>query len=1473
MTYQLSRLRLASVGDRAARFTDLTLDVSSTVDGAGEPVDSILWLRNGGGKSSLLSLFFALLLPLRKDFMGKSVKRYLEDYVASGDTSHTVAEWVAQSDNSLPSPRLITGAVYEWVDRRKPVDPDRDREKLKGWYYTFFAVPGVLDLSNLPVHDEASRVRPMSEFARSLRETAASRPQQFSFAITEQRGQWMDKLAQRNLDPALFGYQKQMNHSEGGVAELFNFPSTDKFVDFLIDLTVDSTQPELVAANLRKVIEVLGRKPDLLVDRDFCAEMEGKLDTLAESHELAKEADRKAAEARQTAARLAGAFRSAATAQESDKEWFSAEEDRLRDDALRSDRERNRINDIANELSRIAALHRHTAAITAQNDAASTAIEAKNEDLAWEAVGPLAEQMEAERQAESVRRQMADVERQTAPLRAERDDAAATLKARYTKLAAEERTSEDLEAEAADNANSNAEAGESRELSNREQAAKAEVRAEELRGQVIKIGDAIDAAVDREDLPDAEAAPTVVLAESRTAKREKEKQLNTVREQRAARPALRTSLDGQRRNLASDRATKTTERDQLLIDHQTLAERVEELVTDARLAEVMQLEEGGRLDLWTEAVDLGAALTHAAAMAESAIVDTRVDAADDDRALDGLRADAFLPTTRDAQRAAEAIAATGVAARPGWELLRDLVTESQRAGALENAVVAELAAGVVVADADAEKARLAVQTHGWRSVAHVTVCTATQMQQMLNEAAPGWLVIPSDPALFDPVAAETARTERELRRQVQDRRIAELQGQAQADRALLRAVESLLRDCPSGHLQALETKIEEYRQAIDEIDAADGELLGRIAELDTRDSEDAAAEKRLTDEVAMLVGRIERLTILAAKVSELPELKQAIERFARDVDAYTAIAGEAAALAKEYRKAERAARERAAEHKSNRERYERDNRAISLLDVDREAVVTGPGDPLSVLQNRFGDLDSQWRTVASKSVLAERLQALIERSERAERTLAGHPREVRERATVLLGTGDGQDPERCAAARQRSRTAADQAQQELRSAELEFKQAQQEVTNRTPRDRLRHAQLEAEPASEAEARELAAARAAEATEMSGRVTALHREADQAGAAAIEAGTAAQVFAQRALRLADAAAPTAVPDDLVAFGGDDAQAEADTQAILNRLTTTTAVASSTGLQADKAIQAVRKLAAENRFSRIPDAIRDRFTGDEPTVLSERAAIRAGEMRVRRATIAGQLADVGRDQQLIVVEIAALVQDVLANLESAHRHSKLPGTLGGWADQHFLRIRFVRPSSEEDLHTRIDAVVDRIVAEKSKPEGLALLKRCVHEAVAPRGFSVKVLKPNSDLAVEPVDVTHLGKFSGGEKLTVCVALYCTLARLRAVNRGRGKAALGGTLVLDNPLGTASHVALLRLQRDVAAAHGVQLVYTTGVEDLGAVGQFPNVLRMRNAPGALRTRRYVVLEDRFEAAVEGVTSVRVMHDEVTDGATSWS
>jgi hypothetical protein len=60
-------------------------------------------------------------------------------------------------------------------------------------------------------------------------------------------------------------------------------------------------------------------------------------------------------------------------------------------------------------------------------------------------------------------------------------------------------------------------------------------------------------------------------------------------------------------------------------------------------------------------------------------------------------------------------------------------------------------------------------------------------------------------------------------------------------------------------------------------------------------------------------------------------------------------------------------------------------------------------------------------------------------------------------------------------------------------------------------------------------------------------------------------------------------------------------------------------------------------------------------------------------------------------------------------------------------------------------------------------------------------------------------------------------------------------------------------VRLQRDVAASHGVQLIYTTGVKDPAAVIQFPNVIRLDNRQGGTQGRRYIVAD--ADATVGGL------------------
>ena len=66
---------------------------------------------------------------------------------------------------------------------------------------------------------------------------------------------------------------------------------------------------------------------------------------------------------------------------------------------------------------------------------------------------------------------------------------------------------------------------------------------------------------------------------------------------------------------------------------------------------------------------------------------------------------------------------------------------------------------------------------------------------------------------------------------------------------------------------------------------------------------------------------------------------------------------------------------------------------------------------------------------------------------------------------------------------------------------------------------------------------------------------------------------------------------------------------------------------------------------------------------------------------------------------------------------------------------------------------------------------------------------------------MDIVNLAPLSGGEQLTAAILLSCTLAQLRA--RSRGGRRSSSVLILDNPIGRASRVRFLELQRDGGVA----------------------------------------------------------------------
>src|SRR5262249_21614389 len=140
----------------------------------------------------------------------------------------------------------------------------------------------------------------------------------------------------------------------------------------------------------------------------------------------------------------------------------------------------------------------------------------------------------------------------------------------------------------------------------------------------------------------------------------------------------------------------------------------------------------------------------------------------------------------------------------------------------------------------------------------------------------------------------------------------------------------------------------------------------------------------------------------------------------------------------------------------------------------------------------------------------------------------------------------------------------------------------------------------------------------------------------------------------------------------------------------------------------------------------------------------------------------------------------------------------------------------------LAGRMGAAIDAAVhADKRDPTAIVL--DAVRSAVVRRtaegehAFAVTIMKPNAAMFDTTVGVERLAtEFSGGQRPTAAILLYCTLAALRSYVRGQERSADPGVLFLDNPIGKANAEYLLDLQIAVAERHGVQLIYTTGISD---------------------------------------------------------
>lgn len=1489
--YELNRVRLYSIGPAGARYADTVLDLRGVGEPVAEPAPrqiglfgeepagphrrpapaGVLFLENGGGKSVLLKLIFSVMLPGHRNTLGGASSGVLRKFLLADDCGHVALEW----QHTVTGELIVVGKVSEWRGRQVSSDPRRFAEL----WYSFRPGPG-LTLDSLPVAERLAlageqrargRRRTMKGFRDAMTEAGKAHPY-LDLTFEEIHDRWNERLGELGLDPELFRYQREMNADEGEAAGLFAVKHDADFTDLLLRAVTDTRDTDGLADLVHGFAAKLGRRAELTAERDFTA---GSLDLLQRivdataARESVRETHR-AAERRTRRLVQAHVLRAA------------AERDRAQDLAVEvaaaasavtaAEADRTRHSLITAELT-----HRHAtlglAAATAEAAALRRElIDARTLHSAWQAAEAVLRLRAAADRAARVSVAIREAELDAAPALAARAQAAGALARALESaaLAAEERA--DQEELRAGELQHDGSAAQTEATAAATAAQKARSEAEHLRQRLAEVEQETAAAVEAGwiDATDSASNPTGDPARAALDASDAEKAAGAALEQvrAAAEHATARVRDAAaaeaRAELAAARAADARAAAERAhgAEHRTAAL----LAAEPRLADLLALtpyqetaEDGeGFLTpavLDSNAEDLRDQLDRAVATAERTLFDLRTAAADDTRILAALGDGGLLPPGPDVLATVEYLGEHGIPALPGWRYLAQSVDPADHDAIL--AARPELVDGVVVTDpASLDRARHALTAAALLPRSTVAVGTAAALVAPI-EAEPPFFLVPPNPAMHDERAADDERRELRTRATAREEHIRELAARLGHDRALAARLASWHAQCPPGTLADLVAAV---RAAADRAETAAAVLAAARAEHTEAETDHAAATtayeerreavqqaRRRADALAGLAFRLRERATWARRRRELAD-------DAAEYDQRQAFCAERARTCDE----DRRAAQRAADDARRTARTLRAERAELSALADDAPAPHGTAASLPALREAYRAASQVYEKVGVGADLRAE-QARAEGDEAAAATeLDRLTNKVRTRAEELLASPDGADgPARqAAAARAEELVATIEARSATASEQLG--RLRGEAERSAPADGETHTELPDElvPTDPEHAQVLlrtATTLLAERRELLDDARTGHadllRTFDAAQAAAAD-------FEELAGQLRDGLRDHTDEADQPAEPYLGSLAEARSGAAETRRTLRAAAAELSGaeLAVRDASDALIRHANAARYEAVRTPARQQIRELPTAALPEHAASWATAFAPRLRVLTDELTQLERNRGSIVDRLRGLVESSLATLRAAQRLSRLPEGLGEWSGQEFLRIRFEDPD-HATLVERLGEVIDeatRAAVRKNsdlRRDGMSLLLRGVAAAIGPRGVSVEILKPDAVLRAERVGVGQMSDvFSGGQLLTAAIALYCTMAALRANDRGQSQLRHAGTLFLDNPIGRANATYLLELQRAVADALGVQLIYTTGLFDTTALAEFPLVIRLRNDADLRAGLKYISVEEHL-------------------------
>lgn len=1451
---QLLKLRFVSLGHPQARMDDLLLGFQGP---DGRATDSTLWLRNGGGKSSILNLFFAILRPHKGEFLGgkaEAKQRSLNDYILPSDRAVAAAEWQldpAADSLGLESERFLTGVFYE---RR---DGSGDLRRL---FFSCRVAPEHPEstIENLPLYAASNGTRTrrtlgaFRESWRSLRD----RVPHLSVGDTENQREWQEVLEAARIDPELFSYQVRMNQREGGADELFRFAEAEDFIDFLLALALDPALGDRVGKNITAFRrELLQRKEQLVPERDLVVGLIARMGVVQGIRERREKLRAQLGEARDDL----GALDALATVRLNE---LGEEADRL--ETARAGHvtaAEDQTRQATTKRARAAQLKKHGAELRLarlQEEHEQVQEEwrgAQRLAKIWSAAVPLRRALQFEEKAKDQRRSLQQRESEHAPLRAELEIAAGRFASALTWRAQDHRRKGENARGAEKTARDEAREYRGQAVEAGKVQSQAETEAKGLEQRLATVESKRRQLV-REQLLGPEESPDAGVARWGTKAEDHEGAVKRLDGELVRLDEALEAFDGALAT-AGEVLSECQSQHQKLKDRFERATRERDSIEgDAVLKTALELE---KIDADRIGNDAVGTLEQAARAAQRSVVETRLAVADDERAALHLEEHGLLPPSPDAQRVVELLSnRLGGQAWSGWSWIQANVPKQEARAAVRKAP--SLAQGVVVRPADLDRAADLLREAGLDPEGPVLIGDTDALTR--SPDLPGVVVGPRESAWFD--------------RDVAQARLTELRGRLDEHRQRIQSAEAQHRDLTRSaeSLRSFRARyaVGWFEKTMREVQSA------AIGEEEAR-----THQRRLQDDRKLKVA--ERKQLEADRRNQERDLEAArnavrrvgafVEEHVRpsatwrtELDAAKVRAQTAAAEVKQWQDLADAADGRATGASDDAQKEGEEARVIeaerSGLEYVEGEVAAEPG-PLDELRDRYRLLRSQYE----EKVGADALLALAKQND-------DNAKEERTRLAKLLSADTTEEivlehlaglaePDTVEQLRQEAETRASSLQGRMGNVKGRIEPAAQALqqAEESCKAFIMLAPLQRAPSTP----ELAEA---EASTLEGEAKLHQNSAESELARANEAKQNAEQVRQRAT---DVERHTdrlkALRDDyadLLAEGvsppGPSLPATLEESMLPSRLKKLSdglrkARADGQAMDSERgaAVAALRGFASGPEFERL-DApwVRRLQEHDEPA-LEDASEQLGAQLELRRSVLEEQISGVDRHRTVLVDELHAVAEDGMKLLRQASNLSKLPDHVPGIGGVHFLRIQTQEPEDPSEKRARLAELIDELLDGKHDLGGVALVQAAVRRLARP--VQVRVLHPDPALDRRTVSIPEMARSSGGEQLTGAILLYCTLARVRGRSRGLSRRA-SSVLILDNPIGRASRVRFLELQRDVARAMGVQLIYTTGVNDHEALRALPNIIRLRNERVDRNSGRRLVEHAPDEAGI--IDAVRI-------------